>query len=299
MQIDANGIRLEVELHGPGSGAPIILIRGLGTQLVHWPAALTEGLAARGFRVVIFDNRDVGLSQRCPAPGVPSSADEILEALRRGVPLRPAYTLNDMARDVVGLMDALDIPRAHVFGISMGGAIAQILALDHGARLLTATFVMTACGPFSAISGSEPESTAELTSRLLSRPQGLADYVASQIAESALWGSPGFPATDEELREMAACAHARGVDAQGINRQFLAVASQHGRCEALRRLALPCLVIHGTHDALIPPDKGRELADIIPGGEYKQIDGMGHMITTALAPLIVETVSDFVARRAG
>ncbi|MFC3117728.1 alpha/beta fold hydrolase [Jhaorihella thermophila] len=176
MQIDANGIRLEVELHGPGSGAPIILIRGLGTQLVHWPAALTEGLAARGFRVVIFDNRDVGLSQRCPAPGVPSSADEILEALRRGVPLRPAYTLNDMARDVVGLMDALDIPRAHVFGISMGGAIAQILALDHGARLLTATFVMTACGPFSAISGSEPRinrRTDVAPVEPSSRPRGL------------------------------------------------------------------------------------------------------------------------------
>ena len=158
---------------------------------------------------------------------------------------------------------------------------------------------MTACRPFSAISGMAPESAVELVSRLLGRPQDLGQYIASQIAESALWGSPGFPIPEKDLREIAARAHARGVDAQGINRQFLAVSSQPGRCEALHGLALPCLVIHGTDDALIPPDRGRELAETIPGSEYRQIDGMGHMITPALAPLIVETVSDFATRRAG
>lgn len=299
MQVSANGITIEAELHGSEDGCPLIMVRGLGTQLAHWPEALVEGFAGAGFRVVAFDNRDVGLSQRCPAPGVPAQADAILDRIRRGEPIAPAYTLDDMAADVVGLMDALGIEKAHVFGISMGGGITQLLALNHADRLLSATIVMSACRPLAARSGGDAEAAAELASSLLSRPQSRQEYLDAQVAEHAQWGSPGYPMPEDDIRAMAARAYDRGVDAEGINRQLLATSAAGGRCGALGAVTLPCLVIHGRDDALLPVELGAEIADSIPGSEFHAIDGMGHIITPALAPLIVETVRDFIARRTG
>jgi len=130
MQITANGIQIEVQTYGSEDGVPLVLIRGLGSQLIHWPVEFFEGLARAGFRVVLFDNRDVGLSQRCSKAGVASDADEITAAALAGAPTPAAYRLNDMAKDVVGVMDALGLEKAHVFGMSMGGAITQLLCMD-------------------------------------------------------------------------------------------------------------------------------------------------------------------------
>ncbi|MCM2562091.1 alpha/beta hydrolase [Lutimaribacter sp. EGI FJ00015] len=287
MHITANDITLEVEEHGPRNGVPLVLIRGLGSQLIHWPDALLQGFAKRGFRVVVFDNRDVGLSARCPAPGVDGQADTILATLARGEVPQAAYGLDDMAHDVVGLMDALEIGRAHVLGISMGGGIAQVLAMDHAERLQSASIVMTRAA-FTGQGGID---------QLLSRDQDRAGYIETALAGDHAWGSPGFPASDSYFRELAGRAYDRGADAAGVNRQLLAILSSPDRREDLRAVDLPCHVIHGADDALIPPEAGTEIAALIPGAELEIIPGMGHIITPALAPLLVGKVTDFIERR--
>ncbi|KUJ73387.1 hypothetical protein AVO45_14990 [Ruegeria marisrubri] len=298
MQIEANGIKLEVEEHGPRDGVPLILIRGQGSQLVHWPNALIEGFAGAGFRTILFDNRDVGLSQRCPSDGVPGNADAILELVRAGGELPALYGIMDMAEDVIGLMDALRIERAHVLGISMGGAILQQICIDHPNRLLSATIVMTACRPFEEVAGGDPAARLAMIENLLVRPRSLQKYSDEQVAEHAKWGSPGYPMPEAEIRAMAERAYARGVDDEGMNRQVLAVSKAPDRRPALRKVSLPCLVIHGSDDKLLPPQLGREIAAHIPESEFHEVEGMGHIITPALSPVIVETVSDFINRRA-
>lgn len=292
MKITANDITLEIEDHGPTNAPAMILVRGLGTQLVHWPENLVQGFVNSGFRTISFDNRDVGLSQRCPAPGVPGDADEITAKIMAGTDIPPAYTLDDMARDVIGLMDACGIERAHVFGISMGGAITQLLALDHGDRLLSATIVMTAARPLL-----ERGRIADMLPRLLARPETLDEAQDNWVAGHASFGSPGFPMAEEDIRAEARLAWSRGADAEGVNRQLLATLDAPDRRPRLGNVTTPCLVIHGTDDTLIPVEMGAEIADHIPGSEFHPIKGMGHIITPLLAPQIVSLVGDFIRRR--
>lgn len=285
MTITANGIEIDHELSGPEDGTPLVLVRGLGSQRIHWPDALIDGLTAHGFRIVTFDNRDAGRSARCPAPGVADDADTIAEVLARGEIPPAAYTLHDMARDVTGLMDALGIGRAHVFGISMGGGITQILAAAHADRLLSATIVMSAAG-------FAPVRMAGMLARPASRDRYIADAVAAEVA----WGSPCFPRPEAAVRAEAARAFDRGAEADAFNRQVLAIAASGDRRADLAGIALPCLVLHGEDDALVPVEAGREIAALIPGAEFEAIPGMGHVITPALAPLIVDRVASFIAR---
>lgn len=291
MQISANGISLEVEDHGNPDDPAMILIRGLGTQLVHWPDNFVQGLVRAGFRCVTFDNRDIGLSQRCPAPGVPVDPDEIKARIEAGEEIAPAYSLEDMAADVVGLMDKLGIARAHVFGISMGGAIAQILALNHADRLLTDTIVMTAARPLL-----DRAHRAQILPRLLVYPETLDEAQDNWVAGHASFGSPGYPMPEADIRAEARRAHARGSDAEGVNRQLLATMAATDRRPALAGVTTPCLVIHGVDDTLIPEEFGAEIAAQIPGSEYHALKGMGHIITPLLAPHIVSLVADFIRR---
>ncbi|MBO9478797.1 alpha/beta hydrolase [Shimia sp. R11_0] len=293
MQVTANGIQIEVETYGPKDGVPLVLIRGLGSQMIHWPVAFFEGLAAVGFYVILFDNRDVGLSQRCPKEGVPSSAEAITEAVLAGGSLGAAYTLNDMAQDVVGVMDALSLEKAHVFGMSMGGAIVQLLCLDHAERLLSATIVMATARPFAERAGS-----AAWLAALLARPVDRATFIDNAVTEYAGWGSPAYPMTEAELRAQAAQAYDRAFDPEGVNRQVLAVMASTDRREDLRHVALPCQVIHGDMDTLIPPDAGAEIAALIPGCAHHPIAGMGHVITSKQAPMLVEMMQAFVGKLA-
>lgn len=287
MRIEANGIHLEVEEHGDPGNPALILIRGLGSQIVHWAPELITGFVAAGYRIVTFDNRDVGLSDRCPAPGAEGDADAVLADICAGRVPRPAYGLPDMACDVIGLMDTLGIDRAHVFGISMGGTIVQLLACDHADRLLTASIVMA----------SARLRDLDLGARLLSRPTDLAGFIDGALAGDREWGSPGFPATENYLRAQAERAYERGAEAEGVNRQLVAILNAPDRRNALRRVTLPCLVIHGEEDTLILPEEGREIAALIPEAELEVIQGMGHVITPALAPLIVARVVRFIAGR--
>lgn len=287
MQITANGIALEVETHGPEDGIPLILIRGLSTQLVHWAPEFIAWFADHGYRVITFDNRDVGLSQRCPGPDSVGDPQAIKDGFAAGQPPAPAYALADMAQDVVGLMDSLGIDTAHVFGISMGGAITQLLVIDHPERFRTATIVMTAArlGDPSRLD------------KLLSWPMTRKEYIASELNGDDMWGSPGYPADHDYIVAQANAAYDRGVDAHGINRQLLATMSAGDRREALTKVDLPCFVIHGAEDTLIPPDAGREIAAHIPGAELQVLDGMGHVITPLLAPSLAAMVDEFIRRK--
>lgn len=295
--ITANGISLAVEQHGPTDGPPLVLIRGQGSQRAHWPAELIEGFANAGFRTITFDNRDTGESQRCPRDGSPGDPDEILRRVKSGIAIPPAYSISDMASDVTGLLDALDIDRAHIFGISMGGGIAQALLTEHADRVISATLVMTACRPLGNPAGTDPAAAAQLIGQLLVYPQSLEQYQAAQVREHELWGSPGFPMPEQDIRDMAALAYARGIDPEGRNRQLLAIGSAPDRRPALRSVDRPCLVLHGIDDALIPVSMGEEIAAHVPGSDFHAINGMGHIITPALAPVIVELVTEFIGRR--
>ncbi|MFT5342237.1 MAG: pimeloyl-ACP methyl ester carboxylesterase [Paracoccaceae bacterium] len=292
MQIQANGISLEVEDHGKANAIPLILIRGLGTQLIHWPKEFIAGFVNAGFRVITFDNRDVGLSQRCPCEGVPGDADAILAMVEAGDDIPFPYSIDDMARDVVGLMDTMNIPRAHCFGISMGGAILQTLAIEHADRLLSATIVMTSCQPLMQGSAG-----AALLSRILVYPETAVQYQDSHLAGFAAFGSPGYPVSEAYLRTEAARAYGRGAEADGINRQALSIIHAPDRRAGLRNVTLPCLVIHGVDDALIPVELGAEIAAHISDSEYHAIGGMGHVITPLLSPMIVDIVAQFIKRR--
>lgn len=293
--IMANGLRLAYEDHGPRDAPPLILIRGQGSQMAHWPRRLIDGFVAAGFRTVIFDNRDVGLSQRCPMPGVPADADSILAALRRGEAPPPPYGIEDLARDVTGLMDALGLGRAHVFGISMGGMVVQQLLLQAPERLRTAIIVMSACRPTAERGPGGQAALLERAEALLVRPRTRAEYLAGQVEEHGKWGSPGYPMPEAEIRAMAEIAYARGVDDEGMNRQVLALAGAPDRRPGLAQVTRPVLVIHGEDDALLPLALGQEIAAAIPGSEFYAVPGMGHIITPALAPLIVDMVARFVA----
>jgi pimeloyl-ACP methyl ester carboxylesterase len=284
MQINAGGVMLEVEEYGPTDGPPIILIRGLGTQLAHWVPEMYEGLAAKGYRTIIFDNRDVGLSQKFNRPGFTDTAEEIKDLVDRGETLVPPYTLVDMAGDVVALMDALGIAKAHVFGISMGGGIMQSLAIHHADRLLSATIVMS----------SAYFATIDRIGILLCKPRSRDQAQADAVFEDRNWGSPGFPRSDDEVRAMAGRAWDRDHDETGINRHVLATAMSGDRREMLKGVHVPSLVIHGADDTLVPPENGREIAALIPGARLEIVDGMGHVITPALAPVLVDMVDDFI-----
>jgi len=283
MQIKSNGIYLEYEEYGTAQGTPLVLIRGLGSQLVHWPKAFIEGFVEAGYRTIIFDNRDVGLSQRCAKAGVDSEAGGILAQAGAGQTPPASYYLDDMANDVIGLLDGLSIDRAHIFGISMGGAITQLLAINHAPRLLSAIMVMT----------TPRQLPADRLPELLTYPQMREKAMASWLVYNKFYGSPGYPIADADVLAEAGLAFDRGQDAEGINRQTLAMLNSADRRPMLKSITLPCLVVHGADDRILLPELGREIGELIPGARYEEVPGMGHVISPKLSPLIVEMVVGF------
>lgn len=293
MQIKVGGITLEAEDQGDRQAPAIILIRGLGTQLVHWPDNLIAGFVRAGFRTIVFDNRDTGRSTRFDDAAVPSDADEIIARSAAGESLEAAYSLRDMADDVTGLMDALGLEKAHVFGISMGGIITQLLAIHAPERLHSATMVMSACRPLV-----ERGEVGEIIPQLVARDEAsLEEAEDALLAEYGNWGSPGYPADEAFIRAQARAAYMRGgPKAAGINRQVLATMNAPDRRPELADVSLHCCIIHGLDDALIPHELGAEIAAHINGSEYHPIKGMGHIITPLLAPEIVRITSDFIRK---
>ncbi len=284
MNTSANGIQLEYDEFGQRDHPAVLLIMGLGTQMTAWREPFCEALAARGFRVIRFDNRDVGLSTKFDGHRAPGMMRYLLARLV-GLRLRPPYLLKDMADDTLGLMDALGLDRAHVVGASMGGMIAQLLAARAPRRVLSLTSIMSTSGA-PGLPGPHPEVARHMFS---SRP-ATADreaMIEHTVRTLKLIGSPGYPRPDAEWRELVTAAIERSFYPQGFKRHLAAIIASGSRAELLRSVAAPTLVIHGRDDPLIPVECGIHTAECIPGARLELIDGMGHDLPDALwAPLV-------------
>ncbi len=291
MKIKANGIDIEVEdtgADGSQAGRPVVLlIMGLGMQLVHWPPALVQALVDAGYRVIRHDNRDVGLSRHFDELGVPNLMWAGLQHKLGFTPNAP-YSVGDMAQDAIGVLDVLKVERAHIVGVSMGGMIAQRVALAAPRRVLSLASVMSSSGARGL-----PTADSKVLKALLSRPashspQDVADHY---IRLFTAIGSPDFTVPEAEMRERIMAGIQRSFRPVGTLRQLLAVMADEGRADELRRIACPTLVLHGKADPLVPYACAEDTARRIPGAKMVGIEGMGHdlppgVVTHLLAHLI-------------
>jgi pimeloyl-ACP methyl ester carboxylesterase len=289
--VKANGIVLEYEAFGSGEHEPILLISGLGVQMIRWAVPFCEALAEQGYRVIRFDNRDVGLSTHF-ADVVPDLA-AVANAAARGEPTQAPYTLYDMADDVIGLLDALQIDRAHVVGRSMGGMIAQIVASEHPLRIRSLTSIMSSTGNPS-LPQAAPEAMAVLTQRPPPPSKDEEAFLAHNVRVARVIGSPGFPFDEEANRSQALAEYRRAYNPAGFGRQIAAMVATGDRRARLNAILAPTLIVHGDADRLIPLAGGKDTAANISGAELMVIEGMGH----DLPPELYQTVVLAVARNA-
>jgi pimeloyl-ACP methyl ester carboxylesterase len=293
MKIAANQIQIEVEDTGPGLNAAgverpvVVLIMGLGMQLIAWPPALVQALVDAGYRVIRPDNRDIGLSQHFDQLGVPNVMWAALKT-RLGFTVASPYSLSDMAADVLGMLDALQVPKAHIVGVSMGGMIAQRVALAAPQRVLSLTSIMSTSGARGL-----PQPKPYVVRAMLDRPSSLApnDIGDFYVRLLGVIGSPAFPVPETEVRARAAMAFSRNYHPQGVARQMLAIMADTGRAEALKRLAVPTLVVHGQQDVLVPFACGQDTARRIAGAKFVPIEGMGHDLPP---PVVQQLVTHMV-----
>jgi len=287
----ANGITLEYETFGDSGARPLLLLRGLGTQMIQWDPAFCQTIADAGHHLVIFDNRDVGLSTHFHDAPVPSMA-ELVKALAAGETPAVPYDIDDMAGDVVGLMDALGFESAHIAGISMGGMIVQQTTLRHPERVRSMTSIMSSTSE-PGLPGPTPEAQAALTEPAPTEREAYLDY---SVRTGRTFTGDGFPYDAEERRELAGRVYDRAFDPAGIARQMAAIVASGSRGEALAALTVPALVIHGSSDPLIPLAAGQATADAIPGAEMVIIEGMGHDLPPGAWPPLVEALARHTER---
>jgi pimeloyl-ACP methyl ester carboxylesterase len=292
MKINANGIQIEVDDQGPRDGPVVLLVMGLGMQLIAWPQALVQLLIERGFRVVRFDNRDIGLSQGFDQAGVPNM---VLTGLRYALhlPVKSPYTLADMGRDTLGVLDALGIAQAHVCGASMGGMIAQHVAASAPQRVASLTLMMTTSGARSL-----PQPAWPVRKALMSRPMkpgtdAAVDWIGHVLR---VIGSPGYPMGAEAMRERALASVQRAWHPDGSARQLLAVVADGDRTPLLSRITSPTRIVHGVADPLVPAACGKQLAKKISGAQTDFIPGMGHDLPEALLDRFAQGIADNAAR---
>lgn len=281
MRVPSNGLEIELDDQGPTGGEPLLLVMGLGMQLVAWPDTLVRDLVARGFRVLRIDNRDAGLSTQLDGLGVPNLAWAALRYAMH-LPVHAPYGIADMAADVVGVLDALGLPAVHVCGASMGGMIAQHLAARHPARVKSLTLMMTTTGARHL-----PQAQAHVRRAMLRRPGAAAsrEAIVEHLARIvSLIGSPGYPTPPEQLRERLADAVRRAWRPAGTARQLAAIVADGDRSALVSTIAAPTHVIHGEEDPLVPAASGRDLAERIVGATLDVVPGMGHDLPAALLP---------------
>jgi pimeloyl-ACP methyl ester carboxylesterase len=284
----ANGIEIVYETIGDPSNRPLLLVMGLGMQLIHWDRELCELFAERGFHVIRFDNRDAGRSTQIDAP-VPNLARAMA-----GLGIDAPYRLDDMAADAFGLLDHLGIEGAHVAGASMGGMIAQAMALRHPERVLSLTSIMSTTGERRV---GRPK--LRVWSVLVRRaPKGRDANVEYFLHVFRLIGSKGFPVDEERLRALAATSYDRGHRPAGTARQLAAIMASGDRTERLRELRVPTTVFHGRGDPLVPFKGGRATAEAIPGARLVAVPGMGHDLPREVWPRLVEAVAETAERAA-
>ena len=289
MKIKANGIEIEYDETGPKDGVPLLMIQGFGSQMTSWPVEFFEMLAGAGLRVIRFDNRDVGLTQKWD--GIFPKTENIVEALKAGRAPDVPYTLADMASDAAGLLDVLGIESAHIAGASMGGMIAQLVALDHPkkARSLISIFSTTS-------DPSLPRSAPDAQAALMARPENneRATVIAHSLKGRRAYASTKWPFDEKRLGDLIGRSYDRAFYPEGTLRQWAAIMASPPRTERLKSAKVPALVLHGSADTLIPPAAGRHTAQCIPGAEHHEIEGWGHDLPLEVIPILRDLIVPFI-----
>lgn len=285
-QIKANGITINYEDRGPADGKPLLLVCGYTSTMMSWPIPLLEGLKEAGFRVIRFDNRDVGHTEKLK--GVPD-VSKVAAAVREGKTPDMPYTLADMAADGMGLLDVLGIKKAHIMGISMGGMIVQNMAINHPEKLLSVTSIMSTTG-----NPELPAASKEAMTALQERPASSDREVVIRhnMKGRRVYQSPAYPMSDEALYERCAREYDHMYYPEGTVRQYAAIVGDGSRVERLKNVRLPFLVIHGKADPLVPVEGGIDTAKYVAGAKLELIDGMGHDLPVELCPRYVELISE-------
>jgi pimeloyl-ACP methyl ester carboxylesterase len=282
----ANGIDICYDIFGYSDAEPMVMIMGLGAQLIHWDDEFCIELASRGFRVIRFDNRDIGLSQKMTG-GRKFSLYELAKLRFLNIPLAAPYKLSDMAADTVALLDVLHIRKAHVVGASMGGMIAQEMAIEYPERLRSLTSIMSTTGDPRL-----PQPSRQVTLKLLQRqPDGYEAFI-ERFKQTWLFLRVGnFP--DDEARDLdrAERTFARGLNSEGVGRQLRAILASGSRKERLAKVTAPTLVIHGKVDPLVHPAAGRDTAASIPGARLMMVDRMGHALPISMWSMVIDAIS--------
>jgi pimeloyl-ACP methyl ester carboxylesterase len=291
-QIGVGKLTLEYERFGPTDRETVVLIMGLGAQMTRWPVALCQLLVDRGFHVVRFDNRDIGLSTKLDWLGTPDIG-ALIAARAAGQGAVPPYRLDDMAADTVGLLDALGIDKAHIVGASMGGMIAQLVAADFPGHTRSLTSIMS-----TTANPAVPQGKPEALMALMAPPAPAGDeaaIVARGLRIARIIGSPGYPQEEAVQREAILADARRSFHPAGGARQMAAVVCAEDRRPKLATLAVPTVVLHGADDPLVPVEGGQDTAANIPGAELRIVPGMGH----DLPPALLATVADAISAAAG
>ncbi len=283
--VQANGIQLCYDTFGSKNDPPMLLIMGLGVQMVAWPDEFCAQLAQKGFWVIRFDNRDVGKSTSLDEAGIPNVMEVMMAAMQGQTPSAP-YLLKDMAQDAVGLLDALGIEKAHVVGASMGGMIVQELLIHSPERISTATSIMSTTGDPSL-----PQATPEALNVLMTpAPMQRDKYLDNSLTVWQVLNGDVFPLRETAVREHAALAFDRGLNPAGTARQMAAIFASGSRREPLKQVQVPTLVIHGDADPLVPLAAGEDTAVHIPNAELLIIEGMGHGLPLETWPQVVGAI---------
>jgi len=290
-RVKTNGIELVYDTFGEPEAPPILLIMGLGCQMIDWKDELCSLLAARGFYVIRFDNRDVGQSTVFHDAGHPS-INAMLEAMGRGEKVQAPYLLSDLVADTIGLLDALGIEKTHVVGLSMGGMIGQLMAAHHPDRVLTLTSIMSSTGE-PGLPASAPEAWACLTERLETELQ---PFLEQYDRKWRVYCGPAYPFDAKAGREHAARVFERGVHPAGRDRQMAAILASGSRKEALAAVRCPVLIIHGESDPVVRIEAARATARAVGDAEIVTFAGMGHDLPKAVWPRVVEAIARHASR---
>jgi pimeloyl-ACP methyl ester carboxylesterase len=292
--MNANGIQIEYDTFGDRSSPPLLLIMGFSGQMILWDEELCDQLAKKGLYVIRFDNRDVGLSTKIEGAGE-YDIMEILSALGRGEEIKPPYTLDDMAEDAFGLLDGLGLGKAHICGASMGGMIAQTMAIRYPDRLLSLISMASSTGN-PEIASARPPVTDSQPLQPVPVPQEREANIEYMVNGMRELSGPGFFFDDTRVREIAADCYDRSFYPQGAVRQLLAIIASGNRKPALARVNVPTLVIHGDSDPLVPVEYGRDTAEAVPGADLLIIEGMGHDLPRGAWQQIIDAIATHTRR---